>query len=63
VEGTTSLPIFLPDLSVVAKSIASSMAESVAANAAKNAVSPTQTAANNGKKKGLLGRLFGHPKF
>jgi len=68
VEGTTSLPIFLPDLSVMAKSIAGSMAESIATNAAKNAVSknavsPTQTAANNSKKKGLLGRLFGHPKF
>jgi AsmA protein len=56
VVGTTSLPIFLPDLSVMAKSVA----ENLATNAAKNGISPTAAAANAGKKKGILGRIFGH---
>jgi len=56
VEGTTSLPIFLPDLSSVARS----MAQSLATNAAKVGVSPTELAANSSKKKGIWGKLFGH---
>ena len=55
VEGTTSLPIFLPDLSVVAKSLAATMAE----NAAKSQVSPTAAVASTGKKKGgIFGKLW-----
>jgi AsmA protein len=56
VEGTTSLPIFLPDLSSVARS----MAQNLATNAAKVGVSPTELEANSSKKKGLWGKLFGH---
>jgi AsmA protein len=55
VEGTTSLPIFLPDLSSVARS----MAQNLATNAAKVGVSPTELEANSSKKKGLWGKLFG----
>jgi AsmA protein len=55
VEGTTSLPIFLPDWSVMAKSLAATMAE----NTGKNRISPTAAAANTGKKKGgILGKLW-----
>ena len=56
VEGTTSLPIFLPDLSSAVRS----MAQNLATNAAKVGVSPTELAANSSKKKGIWGKLFGH---
>ncbi|HXY11708.1 MAG TPA: AsmA family protein [Terriglobales bacterium] len=58
VEGTTSLPIFLPDLSGMARS----MAQNLATNAAKVGVSPTEVAANSSKKRerGIWGKLFGH---
>jgi len=57
VEGTTSRPIFLPDLSGTVRS----RAMDALAEAAKDALSPTGTAPNHDKKKGRLwGRVFGH---
>ncbi|HXW89800.1 MAG TPA: AsmA family protein [Terriglobales bacterium] len=57
VEGTTSHPIFLPDLSGMARSRATDLL----AEAAKNALSPTETAPNHDKKKGRLwGQIFSH---
>lgn len=60
VEGTTSLPIFLPDLSGMLRSGATG----VGAEAAKIALSRMETAPNHGKKKASLwGRIFAHQQF
>jgi AsmA protein len=67
IEGTTSLPLFLPDLSRMAKGTATNLARNTAThfvnqtlakstNAGRAATAPQ----NNGKKKGFFGRLFGH---
>ncbi len=56
VEGTTSLPIFLPDLSGLARN----MATNVVTDAANNAIVPREAAPNHERKKGLWGRIFGH---
>jgi AsmA protein len=63
IEGTTSLPLFLPDLSRMTKGTATNLARNTATHFAlgkgTNAGSAVTVPQYNGKKKGFFGRLFG----
>jgi hypothetical protein len=65
IEGTTSLPLFLPDLSRMSKGTATNLARNTATHFVNqtlgkgtNAGSAVTVPQNNGRKKGFFGRLF-----